>query len=76
MSPLSTILLSPVKKLSRQAPFTSENSPKQFETNISEDFDVRGWQARSTFSLEEALWWIMDSGIMDSIFWSEAMIQN
>ncbi len=63
-SPLSIILLYPVKKLfslnqninmHRSSTITSENSPKQFYTNMSVDFDVRG--QRETFSMEEALLW-------------------
>ncbi len=59
-------LFSPVKKSSclnqernTHRLFTSKNSLKQLYTNIPVDFDVRG-QHGWTFSLEEALLWIMD----------------
>ncbi len=69
MSPLSIILLSPVKSClvwigrevcTDQAPFTSENSIKSSK-QICQRILMREDDKGSTFSLEEVLWRIMDS---------------
>ncbi len=55
MGPLSIILLYPEKKLSclnqeRNKHRSSENSLKQFQTNMLVDFDVRGQQRMDLFT--------------------------